>query len=180
MVAVVLWGGLLGLGLWSLLTREEQPRLRLVLGLTLLGQLALHLVYGNETVLYALHFGPLLVVMAALTTLTRLRLLGLALAGMLVISAGVNNGVQFTKAIELFESFGPPRRQVALQMQRRRPSPGRAGGGTFCSLAQAASRVIRPTTSRAAASVPRWAASSLRSGSLIAREICKRRVIPCR
>jgi len=52
-----------------LFSTRKHLRLRVVLGLTILGQLALHTVYGNETFLYTLNFLPLLVVLAALSTL---------------------------------------------------------------------------------------------------------------
>src|ERR1700709_2350829 len=56
-----------------------------VLLLTLAGQIALHLVYGEETFLYGLHFVPLLIALAALSTTTKAGKLApwaaLALAG---------------------------------------------------------------------------------------------------
>lgn len=106
-IAVVLWAALLGLGLWGLFSIRKHLQLRVVLGLTLLGQLILHLVYGTETFLYALHFLPLLVVLAALGTLTRARPLALLLAGLLVLSAGVNNGLQLSKATAFPQGHGP-------------------------------------------------------------------------
>lgn len=105
-IAVVLWIALLSLGLWGLFSTRKHLRLRVVLGLTILGQLALHTVYGNETFLYTLNFLPLLVVLAALSTLTRARLLALVLAGMLVLSAGTNNILQFNQAVAFINSHG--------------------------------------------------------------------------
>ncbi|HJY85782.1 MAG TPA: hypothetical protein VKE24_02995, partial [Candidatus Acidoferrales bacterium] len=90
-VGVGVWAIMLGLGLWALFGRKPLSRFSNVLALTLLGQLALHILYGDETFLYALHFGPLLIVLAALSTLTRARLLALILAGALTLLAGVNN-----------------------------------------------------------------------------------------
>ena len=100
-----------------------------MLGLTLLGQLGLHLLYGEETFLYALHFAPLLVVFAACSTLTRMRLVGLVLAGALVISAGVNNAMQFRTATAVLASQGPPRHQVLVQMSQRPTDPWPRGIG---------------------------------------------------
>lgn len=105
-IAVVLWIALLSLGLWGLFSTRKHLRLRVVLGLTILGQLALHTVYGNETFLYTLNFLPLLVVLAALSTLTRARLLALVLAGMLVLSAGMNNILQFNQAVAFINRHG--------------------------------------------------------------------------
>lgn len=106
-VAIGLWAALLGLGLWGMFSTKKHLKLRVVLGLTLLGQLALHLLYGSETFLYALHFLPLLVVLAALGTLTPARPLALLLAGMLILSAGVNNNLQLGKATAFPQGHGP-------------------------------------------------------------------------
>lgn len=106
-VAVVLWTALLGLGLWGFFSIKQHLKFRIVLGLTLLGQLALHFVYGEETFLYSLHFVILLVVLVAFSTLTPARPLALLLTGMLVLSAGINNGLQLNKAIEFVESVAP-------------------------------------------------------------------------
>lgn len=100
--AVGLWAALLGLGLWSLFVLQQQRKLRLVLGLALLGQLLLHLVYGAETFLYVLDFFPVLLAIATLGTLTRFRILALTLAVLVTFSAGANNLVQFQQAIEYF------------------------------------------------------------------------------
>lgn len=114
--AVILWTALLGLGLWGLFSIRQHLKLRLVLGLALLGQLALHIVYGDETFLYSLHFAPLLIVLAALSTLTRARFLALALAGLLVISVGVNNSQQFTKSTDFLRNHALHHYRVLGQM----------------------------------------------------------------
>jgi hypothetical protein len=102
--AIWLWSALLGLGAWAVATLRQQPHLRLVLGLTILGQLALHLVFcGNETFLFALHFGPLLVVLAAFSALTRARHLALGLAGALLVCTVVNNAAQFERAVQFVQ-----------------------------------------------------------------------------
>jgi hypothetical protein len=102
-LATFLWIALLCLGLWGLFTIRKHLRLRVALGLTILGQLALHLVYGtDETFLYTLHFAPLLLLLAALSTLTPARSLALVLTGMLIVSAGINNTLQLNRAIDLF------------------------------------------------------------------------------
>jgi hypothetical protein len=104
-IAVALWAGLVALGVWALVTLKEHRQLRIVLGVTLLGQFGLHALYGPETFLYALHFGPLLVVLAALSAQTRARPIALTLAIALVICAGINNVRQFGKATELFSQL---------------------------------------------------------------------------
>lgn len=100
-VAVILWTALLVLGLGGFFTIRQNPKLRTVLGLTLLGQLALHIVYGEETFLYALHIAPLLLVLAAFSTQTRARLPVLCLVSLLILTLSFNNISQFTKTLEL-------------------------------------------------------------------------------
>jgi hypothetical protein len=116
-IAVGLWAALLGLGLWGVLSMRQHRHLRLVLGLTLIGQLVLHVVYGQETFLYSLHFGPLLVLLAAFGTQTRARPAALVLAGVLILSAGLNNGMQFDKVREFLHSRGSPGQQLLSEIQ---------------------------------------------------------------
>ena len=96
-----MWAALLGLGMWSARTAARRHRaLMRTLALTLLGQFALHQVYGaEETFLYSLHWLPLLIVVAACSTLTRARALALALAGALLVCAAVNNTHQLAGAV---------------------------------------------------------------------------------
>lgn len=103
-VAVVLWTALLGLGLWGFFSTKTHFKLRLILGITLVGQILLHLVYGQETFLYSLHFTPLLIVLAAFSLLTPARLVGLGLVGALIICAGINNGLQFKQAVNFLQT----------------------------------------------------------------------------
>ncbi|MBD2251307.1 hypothetical protein [Nostoc parmelioides] len=95
---------------------KKHLKFRIVLGLTILGQLALHSVYGDETFLFSLHFAPLLVVLAALSTLTRARPLALVLAGMLVLIVSVNNGLQFSKVVGFFADQGLTRQEILQEM----------------------------------------------------------------
>lgn len=128
--AVMLWTALLCLGMWGLFSIRQHLRLRIVLGLTLLGQLGLHLVYGaDETFIYAIHFAPLLVVLAALSTLTSARPLAVVLAGLLVVSAGLNNGLQFNQALDFFRIYAQARQEVQTQIQQRPSDPWPRGTG---------------------------------------------------
>jgi len=99
MISVLFWIALLGLGVYGIFSHHGHFKVRIVLGLTLLGQLLLHSVYGDETFLYSLHFMPLLIILAAFSTFTRARKVALLLTVMLVLTAGVNNVVQLNKAI---------------------------------------------------------------------------------
>ena len=106
--AAGVWSAILGLGFWGLISSKDNRQLKLVLAITLLGQFMLHLLYGQETFLYSLHFAPLLVVLAAFSTMTRARSLALTLTGILVVLAVINNFQQFDKAIVLFADLTSP------------------------------------------------------------------------
>ena len=67
----------------------------------LLGQLALHLLYGDETFLYALHWVPLLVIVGGFGALASPRWVWLVLAGLLLASTAVNNGLKFSQATQM-------------------------------------------------------------------------------
>lgn len=129
-IAVGLWTVLLALGLWALFSVNQHLRLRVVLGFTLLGQLALHLFFGIETFLYSLHFVPLLVVLAALSTLTRARRVALVLGGVLAVCAGINNGLQLDKAAEFFEYYILPSQAVKGAMIQRPDDPWPRSSGS--------------------------------------------------
>lgn len=99
-VAVAAWLVLLPLGLWACISEARRSRLLQLVLLITAAQLALHLIFGMETFLYSMHFLPLLLIIAASVTLTRFRLPGLALAGIVTISAAINNNLQFVQAVE--------------------------------------------------------------------------------
>ena len=103
-VAGVFWALLLGVGFWSLATVKKDWRMRLGLALALLGQLTLHLVYGDETFLYAMHYMPLLIIIAAYGTLSSMRKTVLVIAGIVCIGAAVNNISQFCWAVDMLNT----------------------------------------------------------------------------
>lgn len=86
----------------------------LLLGLTIMAQFILHLAFGKETCLYALHFAPLLVVVAALSTLTSQRRLARIVAAALVVCAGMNNLQQFDRAAAFARNQVVPEQSLAL------------------------------------------------------------------
>ena len=88
---MVIWTVLLALGLTFLVRSGHAPSLRLVLGGTLVGQLALHTVHGEEAFLYSLHWLPLLILLAGLATLGPARRMVLVLSGLLVVCAGTSD-----------------------------------------------------------------------------------------
>lgn len=106
------WAGVLALGLWTVLllagvfglARAPQWRgFAAVLGLTLAAQVLLHLVYGEETFLYAAHFLPLLMAVAVFAT--RVLPPGLA-AAMALLAAGLaafHNAAMYEAAVRLLQ-----------------------------------------------------------------------------
>lgn len=120
--AIVSWTALLGLGLWAFVSIKQHNKLRIVLGLTLLAQIAMHSIYGaDETFIYSLHFIPLLLTVVAFSLLTRLRIISLILAVILIVSAGINNRAQFTAIAANLWNYGTPQQQVESQ-QKLRPA----------------------------------------------------------
>ncbi len=100
-VALAGWVLLLAGGLYALFTLTDLVPLRLALGLTLLGQLGLHTIYGAETFLYAPHYGPLMIAVAALATRTRLRPYVLAVAALVVVCLLANNLPEHARTMDL-------------------------------------------------------------------------------
>jgi hypothetical protein len=107
-IAVMVWGCLLVLGIWALLTMPGNARFRLVLAGVLCGQVLLHLLYGEETFLYTIHVVPLLILMVGMATLTAVRPMVLALAALLIIPMGANNVHQFKAAVERQDNLTRP------------------------------------------------------------------------
>ena len=116
-IAVGIWSALLLNGLWRLLTLSGHVRFRLVLGLLLVSELALHMLYGEETFTYSLNFVPLLIAVAALGALSPGRPLVLGLASLLVVCAGINNWQQFRGVVESATQFTPQRTLMTSMMR---------------------------------------------------------------
>jgi hypothetical protein len=100
--ATALWAALLGSTLVGLCTSGGNRRIRVVLGATIAGQVLLHLLYGEETFLYALHLAPLLILAAALAAASAWRRAILALAVALAFTGAVNNAWQLRTALAFF------------------------------------------------------------------------------
>jgi hypothetical protein len=96
-ISSLIWIWLLAVGVRTLASRKTLDTPRTVLGLTLLGQLALHLVWGDETFLFSLHWLPLLVLVAGIGALGPQRRTVLVAATVLTIGACVNNVTQFVR-----------------------------------------------------------------------------------
>ena len=128
-IATALWGALLAVGVVTLLRKGPLRRVRLVAGGSLAGQALLHLLYGEETFLYSLHYLPLLVVAAALGTRTRLRPAVLAAAALLLPLLAVSNARQLRGARDYYVTHGSPRHLVTSQMRLRPEDPWPRGEG---------------------------------------------------
>ena len=95
------WLGMLACGVASL--RHLSPTLRLVALGGLGGQLALHVVYGEETFLYTLSAMPLLIVIASAAAKSAARRAVLALAVVFIAAGGWTNARQLDRALRFFE-----------------------------------------------------------------------------
>ena len=127
--ATILWFALIGMGAWSFIMMRNHRRFRFVLGTVLLGQFVLHMVYGNETFLYALHFVPLLVILAAFSTLTIARPVALIVATLLLLGMGINNGLQFQQVAQFVNQSRAELYGVREQMEARPMDPWPRGRG---------------------------------------------------
>ncbi|MBW4524926.1 MAG: hypothetical protein KME18_06975 [Phormidium tanganyikae FI6-MK23] len=127
-IAIGLWVILLGIGAIACWTERKNLKLRLVVGFGLLGQLALHLVYGEETFLYAIHLIPFLLIVCAMATLTRWRSMAIGLAMLLIVFAGWHNHDQFFQATEFLKNRGPLRQQT-LEVRSSLPPASLVGVG---------------------------------------------------
>ena len=92
--AVALWIALGALALRGLARIDLRRPLPLMLLLSALSQFALAMAFGIETFLYSLHWGPLLIMIAAVGSTAASRRWSLGLVAVLVVAAGVNNGLR--------------------------------------------------------------------------------------
>jgi len=104
-LAAVVWVIVFGAGIHALVTHSGLGPFRLVLGLSLAGQFALHTIYGAETFLYSVHFGPMMVLTTAFLSQTRFRMAAVTLSSVLVILLIVNNLSRQEGAMALIRSL---------------------------------------------------------------------------
>jgi hypothetical protein len=103
-IALLVWAAILGIGIRAAVVSPSTPLRTVLLG-GLGAQLAINLVFGEETFLFSLQVLPVLVILAALGTLTRSRVLVLSLAGLLLVTAAVINTQQFARSIMLADEI---------------------------------------------------------------------------
>jgi hypothetical protein len=139
LVAVVLWVVLLGVGLWSLWRDRDRPAMRLFVATFLAGQLALHLLYGNETFLYAPNFLPAFIVLVAFGALGPHRRLVVPLAALLALTNAVSNGRQWRNATRFFVDQAPYHHDYAAT-RAARPDDQWPDRSTFSRLSMPGTR----------------------------------------
>lgn len=98
----IIWTLLLGWGTVQLLAADV--RFGIMLLTCVAFQLCLHMVYGEETFLYSLHFLPLLLVIAAAGARGRFRLPVVALAGAAAVILAIDNFHQLAVALRMLAS----------------------------------------------------------------------------
>lgn len=122
-VSVALWIVLLGLGVYAIVNAVRSGvfrRYAIVAGLVLGGQIALHLVYGEESFLYVLHVLAPLLGVVALSLHTRLRWFATAIAVVLTLLNFTNNLKAFAYS-EAHVLANLTQRQQVQRAMRQRP-----------------------------------------------------------
>jgi hypothetical protein len=95
---IALWLSLLIAGTWGIVSNSKLWPVGAALGAFIAGQAALHSVYGEVTFLYAAHFFPALLCVAACAYFAPARRLWLAVAVLLLVIGGAANIQQFKAA----------------------------------------------------------------------------------
>jgi hypothetical protein len=103
-IAVALWTIVLLVGLKALIFMKEHRTLRVTIGVFLLFEIALHVLYGSETFLYSSHVVAILIPMAGFGFLTGQRRAMTALVAALIVCASLNNGIQFETSAQFIEA----------------------------------------------------------------------------
>ena len=104
LVAALAWVALLVLGAIGLRTASRPFRLTLIA--TILGQVALHIVFGGEIFLYSMHYTTLLLLLGAMATRGPHRRIALALVCIFAATAATNNVHQLRRTAAYFAN--PP------------------------------------------------------------------------
>ena len=97
------WTLLLTLGIWAALKEHVSPQVSIAVGLMIAANVCLHLVYGEEVFLYALHFACLYAVVAAWACLT-LRKVAVPILLVTVVASHLHNSAQFSEVARIVNS----------------------------------------------------------------------------
>jgi hypothetical protein len=103
LAGVALWILIMSIGFASFMTHKGQFKFRIVVGGVLIGQICLHLVFGDEAFLFTIHILPLFLIIVAYGLLSPFRIPVFALTAVLVVIVFGNNAVQLSYAIKLLE-----------------------------------------------------------------------------
>lgn len=91
LLAVAAWALLLGLGVWGAIRNRTFRLPMIAVGLLIAVQTLLHVVYGEVTFLYSMHYLPLLMVVAAFAWFSAPRSLVLGLCACIIVFGSLNN-----------------------------------------------------------------------------------------
>lgn len=129
LLGLLAWVALIGIGIYSLVRARSKRKLVFVLAGTVVGQFGLHLVYGEETILYSLHYLPVLVILIAIGCTMFARTLSRALACVVIVCATIVNVSQLSSARAVVVSQGTQRQLVQAEMRLRPDDPWPRGTG---------------------------------------------------
>ena len=101
LVAVAAWIVLLTFGLWGAAKHKAGKPAFFALATFIVGQFAMHLVYGDVTFLYSLHFFPALLGIAAFGWFSPARMVSLAAALVFLVAGATSNLQQFCTATDI-------------------------------------------------------------------------------
>ena len=129
LAGVFAWVALIAIAVFSLIHARSKRKLIFLLVATVAGQFVLHLLYGDETVLYSLHYLPVLIMLVAIGSTIYWRALSRVLVLVAIVAAAVTNLAQFSIARTVLASAGNQRQLVQSQMRLRPDDPWPRGAG---------------------------------------------------
>lgn len=104
LTAAAAWTALFSISTGAALLMGKHRRLASGLVIALLGQAALHSIYGFPTFLYSFHFLPFLIGLVVLAYQTRMRALIMALTLIVCLAGGISNYQQFRHGADALQS----------------------------------------------------------------------------
>jgi hypothetical protein len=102
-LAMSAWIALLACGVVGAVAVKSIRPVAVGVGLMIAAQLALGLIYGDVSFLYAMNLTPMFIMLAAFSGFTRLRYAAAALAMVVIVAGSINNVTQFKAATALAE-----------------------------------------------------------------------------
>ena len=99
----IIWASVFCLGSYALVKWNENKKAKMFFLLVLAGQLVLHILYGDETFLYSLHWVPFLIIIAAMGVKGRFKNIVRVLTLVLIVGVGFNNIQQFIQVTSIVD-----------------------------------------------------------------------------